>query len=85
MQAFAQPREKPTLNVQEFGAAGDGKTKDTATLQRALDRCWALGGCEVLLPAGEYLTGALALRSNTTLRMERGRPSSARPTSPTTP
>lgn len=69
---FAQPREQVTLNVRDFGATGDGKTKDTAALQKALDRCRALGGCEVLLPAGEYLTGALALRSNTTLRMERG-------------
>lgn len=71
-QASAQSRGKLTLNVREFGAAGDGKTKDTAAIQRALDRCRALGGCEVLLPAGDYLTGALALRSNTTLRMERG-------------
>ena len=71
-QASTQSRVKLTLNVREFGAAGDGKTKDTAAIQRALDRCWALGGCELLLPAGEYLTGALALRSNTTLRLERG-------------
>ena len=71
-QVSAQSRGKLTLNVREFGATGDGKTKDTAAIQKALDRCWALGGCEVLLPAGEYLTGALALRSNTTLRMERG-------------
>src|ERR1044071_151179 len=74
--ATAQPsataRGRLTLNVREFGATGDGKTKDTVAIQRALDRCRALGGCEVLLPAGDYLTGALALRSNTTLRMERG-------------
>ncbi len=70
--ASAQPRKALTLNVRDFGAVGDGKTKETAALQRALDRCRALGGCEVLVPAGEYLTGALALRSNTTLRMERG-------------
>ena len=67
-----QPRRLLTLNVRDFGAAGDGKTKDTAAIQRALDRCWALGGCEVLLPAGDYLTGALALRSKTTLRLEKG-------------
>lgn len=63
MQASAQPRGKPTLNVWEFSATGDGKTKDTTALQRALGHCWALGGCEVLLPAGEYLTGALAFVS----------------------
>jgi polygalacturonase len=58
------------LNVRDFGAVGDGKTNDTAVLQQALDRCWALGGGEVLVPTGTYLTGALALRSNTLLRLQ---------------
>lgn len=57
------------LNVRNFGATGDGKTMDTLALQQALDRCAVLGGGEVLVPAGEYLTGALAIRSNTTLRL----------------
>lgn len=59
------------LNVRDFGAKGDGATKDTAALQQAIDRCWVLGGGEVLVPAGDYLTGALALRSNTILRLEK--------------
>lgn len=58
------------LNVRDFGAVGDGKTKDTLAVQQVLDRCNALGGGEVLVPAGEYLTGALILRSNTTLRLD---------------
>jgi polygalacturonase len=60
-----------TLNVRDFGATADGATKDTAALQQAIDRCHVLGGGEVLVPTGNYLTGALALRSNTTLRLER--------------
>ncbi len=59
------------LNVREFGAAGDGLTKDTAAIQQAIDRCWVLGGGEVLVPAGNYLTGALALKSNTLLRLDK--------------
>ncbi|HEV2278235.1 MAG TPA: glycoside hydrolase family 28 protein [Acidobacteriaceae bacterium] len=59
-----------SFNVRDFGATGDGTTKDTAALQQAIDRCWALGGREVVVPAGKYLTGALELRSNTTLRLE---------------
>ena len=47
----AQPRRALTLNVRDFGAVRDGKTKETAALQRALDRCRALGGCEVRVPA----------------------------------
>jgi polygalacturonase len=64
-------RQALTLNVRDFGATGDGKTKDTAAIQQALDRCSVLNGGEVLVPAGEYLTGAIALRSNTTLRLEK--------------
>jgi polygalacturonase len=59
------------LNVRDFGAAGDGITKDTAAIQQTVDRCWALGGGEVLLPAGNYLTGAIALRSNTLVRLDK--------------
>jgi polygalacturonase len=58
-----------TLNVRDFGATGDGVTKDTAAIQKALDRCGVLGGGDVLFPAGAYLSGAIALRSNTTLRL----------------
>ena len=66
-------RSKPelTLNVRDFGAIGDGMTKDTAAIQQAIDRCWVLGGGEVLVPAGNYLTGAIALRSNTILRLDK--------------
>ncbi len=59
-----------TLNVRDFGATGDGTAKDTAAIQKTLDRCGVLGGGEVLFPAGSYSpAGAIALRSNTTLRL----------------
>lgn len=60
------------LNVRDFGAVGDGVAKDTFALQQALDRCAVLGGGEVRVPAGRYLTGAIQLRSNTLLRLEEG-------------
>jgi polygalacturonase len=74
--AFAQPRNsRPTkallkLNVRDFGATGDGSTKDTSAFQHALDRCSVLGGGEVLVPPGNYLTGAIELRPNTLLRLD---------------
>jgi polygalacturonase len=66
------PRRTLVLNVRDFGAAGNGTAKDTAAIQQAIDRCGVLGGGEVLMPAGNYLTGAIALRSNTLLRLEEG-------------
>lgn len=58
-----------TLNVRDYGATGDGATKDTAAIQQAIDRCALFGGGEVLIPAGNYLTGAIQLRSHTLLRL----------------
>ena len=68
----APPALKAHVNARDMGAKGDGTTKDTLALQQALDRASLLGGGEVLVPAGDYLTGALMLRSNTTLRLEEG-------------
>ncbi|MFI5133297.1 MAG: glycoside hydrolase family 28 protein [Chitinophagales bacterium] len=59
------------LNVRDFGATGDGQTKDTTAIQQTIDRCHVLGGGEVIVPAGNYFTGAIALRSNTILRLEK--------------
>jgi polygalacturonase len=67
----APSKTRLTLNVRDFGAKGDGATKDTAAIQQAIDRCWVLGGGEVLVPAGNYLTGAVALRSHTILRLDK--------------
>jgi polygalacturonase len=60
------------LNVRDFGATGDGKTKDTLSIQQAIDRCWVLGGGEVVIPAGDYFTGAIALKSNVLVQLEKG-------------
>lgn len=65
-----EPKSRVKLNVKDFGAKGDGTNKDTLALQQALDRCSVLGGGEVMVPSGEYLTGPLVLQSNTTLRLE---------------
>jgi polygalacturonase len=62
---------RATLNVLDFGAKGDGVTKDTAALQKALDTCAAAGGGTVVLPDGMYLTGSLTIGADTTLQLSR--------------
>ncbi|HUZ94787.1 MAG TPA: glycosyl hydrolase family 28 protein [Edaphobacter sp.] len=62
---------KVTLNVRDYGATGDGKTNDRVALQETIDRCGVFGGGEVVVPAGDYVTGALALRSDVVLRLEK--------------
>jgi hypothetical protein len=60
------------LNVKDLGAVGDGTTRDTLALQQTIDRVSVLGGGEVLVPAGTFLTGALRLRSNVRLHLTEG-------------
>jgi hypothetical protein len=61
-----------TFNVTDFGAVPDGRTMDTQAIARAVAACTAAHGGTVLFPAGRYLTGSIALESNTTLQLEAG-------------
>lgn len=61
-----------TVNVRDYGAVGDGRTKDTAALQRAIDACSRRGGGDVCLPSGCYLSGSLHLKSHVALYLDHG-------------
>jgi polygalacturonase len=67
----ATPRSHVSVSVRAMGAVGDGQTRDTLAFQQALDRCAMLGGGEVIVPAGNYLIGAVAIGANTILRLDR--------------
>lgn len=61
------PDSKPAnhvVNVQDFGAVGDGRTLCTTSIQAAIDACAAAGGGKVFVPPGRYLTGPIFLKSN---------------------
>lgn len=60
------------FDVHDHGGAGDGKTMDTAAIQRAIDAAAeAGGGARVLLRAGRtYLTGPLQLAGNIDFHLE---------------
>ena len=56
-------------NVCDHGAKGDGKTLNTKAIQSAIDKCFADKGGTVLIPAGDFLSGTLELKSNVTLHI----------------
>jgi polygalacturonase len=59
-----------TINVKDTGATGDGKTLDTAAIQKAIDQCTAGGGGTVTIPAGQYLVATVQLKDNVTLQLD---------------
>jgi polygalacturonase len=60
------------LDVKTFGATGDGKTLDTAAINKAIDAAAAAGGGIVMFPAGNYLSFSIHLKSNITLALSPG-------------
>ncbi|MFV0267804.1 MAG: glycosyl hydrolase family 28-related protein [Draconibacterium sp.] len=55
-------------NILDYGAVSDGKTINTEAIQNAIDKCSEKGGM-VIIPAGEFLTGTIYLKSNVTLHL----------------
>jgi polygalacturonase len=57
-------------DVKKFGAKGDGTTKDTVAVQKAINACTAgKGGGTVEVPAGTYVIAPISLKSNMTLHL----------------
>jgi polygalacturonase len=60
------------FDVRQFGAKGDGKTLDTAAIQKALDECGKAAGGTVKFPRGTYLSQPITLRTKTTVLFDAG-------------
>jgi len=58
-----------TYLITDYGAIADGKTDNTKAIQRAIDRAAENGGGKVLVPAGDFVTGVLQLKSNIELNL----------------
>lgn len=57
------------FNIKDFGAVADGKTLNTAAIQKAIDACFEAGGGQVLVEGGVYMFGTIVLRSNVELHI----------------
>ncbi len=56
--------------VTTYGAIGDGKTLNTASIQKAIDLATKNGGGKVIVSEGIFLTGTLELKSNIELHID---------------
>ena len=58
-------------NIMDYGALPDGKTNNQKQIQAAIEDCAKTGG-RVLVPAGNFLSGTIQLKSNVELYLEKG-------------
>jgi polygalacturonase len=61
-----------TFAITKYGAVADGLTSNTAAFRQAVAACSQAGGGVVLVPAGQWLTGPVELKSNVNLHLAAG-------------
>jgi len=59
-------------SIAQFGALAGSGNDATAAIAGAIDACHRAGGGRVLVPAGEFLTGPVVLKSNVNLHLAEG-------------
>ncbi|MGV3541510.1 MAG: glycoside hydrolase family 28 protein [Rufibacter sp.] len=75
---FNMPRVKETslpdyrVSITQYGAVGDGITKNTKAFEQAINAVAAKGGGTVVIPRGLWYTGPIVLKSNINLHAEAG-------------
>jgi polygalacturonase len=65
-----EPNGRPSFDVRSFGAVADGKTIDTAAVNRAIAAAAAAGGGTVRFPPGAYACYSIHLQSYVALHLE---------------
>lgn len=58
--------------ITQYGAVGDGVTDCTEAFRKAIDACSRAGGGMVVVSDGTFLTGAIHLKSNVNLCVQKG-------------
>lgn len=57
--------------ITDFGAKSGGTINNSEAIRKAIAACHDAGGGRVVVPAGEWLTGAVHLRSNVNLHIDK--------------
>lgn len=70
--AWAEATRPMVYDVRAFGATGDGKALDSGAINKAIEAAAGNGGGTVLLPAGDYLSVSIRLKSNVALYLDQG-------------
>ncbi|WP_428330422.1 rhamnogalacturonidase [Mucilaginibacter sp.] len=61
-----------SYNIKDYGAIGDGVNLDSKAINKAIDAVAMAGGGTVYIPAGNYLSGSIHLKSNISLFIDQG-------------
>lgn len=74
LMAALSANAKPAFffNIKDYGAKGDGVNLDSKAINKAIDAAANAGGGTVYLPAGNYLSGSIHLKSNISLFLDQG-------------
>ena len=75
--AILEQIKKPTFRdkdylITEFGALGNGATDCSEAFRKAIETCNKEGGGRVVVPAGNFMTGAIHLKSDVNLHVMAG-------------
>lgn len=70
--AGAETARPKVFNIKDYGAIGDGVALETEAIQKTIDACHAAGGGTVWVPAGDFVSGTIQLKSNITLSFDYG-------------
>ncbi|MBK8951833.1 MAG: hypothetical protein IPM85_05445 [Chitinophagaceae bacterium] len=68
--SFKTPAKGNILNILDYGAIAEADFINTKAIQKAIDACTK--GGTVFIPKGTFVSGALYLKSNMTLQIEKG-------------
>ena len=64
--------ESNRVSIAAVGAVGDGVMLNTPVIQKAIDQLATNGGGTLVIPPGEFLTGAIFLKPGVNLHLDQG-------------